>query len=213
MKNKITVVPAILERDPAKLREKLLLASSFSNAVQIDVADGKFVANQTVTDFSWLADLAPKLEIELHLMVADPENYLENLPKEVTSLSIHIETIKSPREFAEKVRATGRKIGFAANPDAPPEEIEKYIEHGDFFQFLTVVPGFQGSEFRADVIEKIKKIHAKYPKITLQADGGITPETAPALVDAGVTILVSGSFIFGHNKPNQAYQELSDSVL
>ncbi|MFC1633026.1 ribulose-phosphate 3-epimerase [Patescibacteria group bacterium] len=213
MSNNITIIPAILESNLETLKEKLKLAESFTKKVQIDIADGQFVDNRTLTDFSWLADFDTSLEIEFHLMVADPRSYINNLPLQVTSVSAHIETIADPVIFAELVRAQGKQVGFAVNPDTPLEEIEKFVEIGDFFQFLTVIPGFQGSDFRSDVLEKIKNIHKKYPDVVLQADGGITPETAPHLAAAGVMNLVSGSFIFGHNKPSEAYQELSDSVL
>ena len=92
-------------------------------------------------------------------------------------------------------------------------EIENLVSKIDFVQFMTVHPGFQGGEFVKEVVNKIALFRQKYKDIMIMCDGGITPETAPLLVKAGASVLVSGSYVVKSVDVEEAVEKLKNSIM
>jgi len=125
---------------------------------------------------------------------------------------IHIESVADFQKVISEFQNNGRKVGIAINPETPVEELGGLLTQLDFVQFMTVHPGFQGGKFATEVVDKISAFHAKYPDIILMADGGITPETIPALAGAGVSEFVSGSYVVKSLDFEKAIQDLEASI-
>ena len=121
---------------------------------------------------------------------------------------IHAETDHGHGSLIEQIHFNGRKVGMVLNPETQVESIVGVINDIDFVQFMTVHPGFYGSEFVESVINKILEFHGQYPSTPIFVDGGVNPETALRLVAIGVTTLVVGSYIVEYQDVGKAIEEL-----
>lgn len=192
----IEVIPAILTDSSSKFKELIRKLESHTQRVHIDIADGIFVPNKTVIGCEELKEADSVLKFDIHLMVQKPHDYLKEWFRvHVDRFIIHAESDADFSDLVKVVRNYGGEIGLALNPETEVEKVENFIKDINFVQFMTVYPGFQGSTFVSEVVDKISAFHKKYPDIIIMCDGGITPETAPGLVKAGASILVSGSYI------------------
>ncbi|TSC74639.1 MAG: ribulose-phosphate 3-epimerase [Parcubacteria group bacterium Gr01-1014_44] len=179
----------------------------------LDIADGIFVPNMTITGFSEIETIETTLKFRVHLMVSKPENHVVRwLNTPADSFTFHIESTRQAIAVIEKLREAEKEIGLALNPQTPLSAIEPFINEIDFVHFMTVEPGFYGGGFVEEVLDKMSDFHYFYPDKPIVADGGVTPETAPKLVQAGANILVSGSYIFNSDDPAKALEELRQSI-
>lgn len=203
------VIPAILTDSSLRFKELILKLEPYTHRVHIDVADGVFVPNKTVTGYEEIKDIESALKFDVHLMVAQPEEHLKEwLHTQADRFIIHAESEGDPSVLTDELHKNQRKVGLAFNPETDLDKFTELLKKVDFIQFMTVHPGFQGGEFVNEVVDKIAEFHNKYPDIMIMADGGITPETAPRLVRAGVTALVSGSYVVKSQDIEKAIGEL-----
>ena len=197
----IEIVPAILTNSPDEFKKMMHSVESRFLSVHLDIADGIFFPNTTIKGPNELGKIHSRLKIIVHLMVSEPENILEQwLNTEVKALIFHIESTKRMDKLISDTRAKGKKVGIAINPDTSVEGLVPFIENVDFVHFMTVDPGFYGSEFREDVLDKIKTFRKKYDKIEIRVDGGINTSTAKKIVEAGANVLVAGSYFFKNGR-------------
>ena len=194
----IEVVPAIIAKDYKDLEEKVDMIEPHVARAQLDIMDGKFVENETIKGFGELDKLETSLKFEVHLMVNDPTEYVEEFLKtnKVDRYILHVESTGNLNNAITMIKDAGHEVGLSLNPQTSNETLAKYLERIDFVQFMTVDPGFYGSPFVEDVLDKMTDFHYVHPHVPLQVDGGINEETAKKAVEAGATILSSGSYIF-----------------
>lgn len=194
----IEVVPAIIAKNFGELDEKVKLVEPYVSRAQIDIMDGSFVQNETIKGYDEIGKLNSKLKFEVHLMVDDPMRYVEKFleTKMVDRYVIHIESSGDFNNLIAMVHEGGSQFGFSLNPQTLNEAIAEYLDSIDFVQFMTVDPGFYGSPFIENVLDKMSDLHYARPDMPLQADGGIDDETGRKAVEAGASTLVSGSYIF-----------------
>ena len=211
----VEIIPSILTSSPDEFDEMMRLAEVHFSSVHLDIADGVFVPNMTVGGIDELKRIHTTLKITVHLMVSNPEHILTQwLNTEVGGLTLHIESTSQMDELIDKTKAGGKKVGVALNPDTPIEEIEPFVKKADFIQFMTVDPGFYGSEFREEVLSKMNDLKQKYPAVKLWADGGINPATAKRVVQAGAEVLAVGSYFFGNGKDlDEALENMKKAEL
>ncbi len=203
------IIPALLVKTKAELIEKIAALEPYVERAHIDVADGIFVDNTTI-GADEVEDLDTPLRLSVHLMVSKPENHIVRwLTTPADTFIFHAEATTKAQEIIEKVKERDGFVGVALNPGTPTSLIEDYLNSLDFVQFMTVEPGFYGSPFIESVIQKIKDFHYFYPDMQILVDGGVTPVTAPALIEAGAQTLVVGSYIF---KDNDAEKALSSFI-
>jgi len=145
-----------------------------------------------------LDKLDTSLRFEVHLMVNDPIEYVENLLKteKVDKYILHVESKGNLNNAITMIKDAGHEVGLSLNPQTSNEVLAEYLERIDFVQFMTVDPGFYGSPFVEDVLDKMTDFHYVHPHIPIQADGGINEKTAQKVVAAGAIILSAGSYIF-----------------
>jgi ribulose-phosphate 3-epimerase len=203
------VVPAILTQDPEALETMVRQAESFTDYVQIDIMDGQFVPSQSITS-EHLAALSMQLNWEAHLMVQHPEDYLAVF-KQIGAKKIifHYETTSSPRNVIQQAKALALEVGLAINPETPLSSILPLISEVDSVLFLTVHPGFYGSQFLPEVLNKLAELHTSRPEVKIGVDGGIKEHNIATVASAGADIIYVGSAIFLQPKPGESFRHLA----
>src|SRR3989344_4427947 len=209
----IEIIPSILVKTKEELLEKISAVEKLVERVHLDIADVIFVPNMTIGGFSEIEKIETTLKFRVHLMVSKPENHVVRwLSTPADSFTFHIEATSQALSVIEKLREAEKEVGLALNPRTPLTAIEPFINEIDFVHFMTVEPGFYGGQFLEDVLDKMSDFHYFYPDKLIVADGGVTPEIAPKLVQAGANVLVAGSYIFESSNPAKALEELRQSI-
>jgi len=137
--------------------------------------------------------------LDVHLMIAPCDPYLEAFAKAgADHITVHVEAGPHIHRSLQAIRALGKKAGVSLNPGTPATSIEYVIDLVDLILVMSVNPGFGGQSFIPTAIEKISRLRAMAGgrPLDIEVDGGITPETAPAVVQAGANVLVAGSAVF-----------------
>jgi ribulose-phosphate 3-epimerase len=199
----VDVIPGVLEKEWKPIEEKLLIAAPHVSWIQVDIADNTLVPNTTLLDFTNInpTKLLRNLEhlsFEAHLMVANPEKYIKPLADAgFKRLIAHVEC-HDPRLFLDQAKYEHVEVGMAIDGPTEFEQIEPFLDQIDVVLVMTIEAGFSGQEFMTETLEKIKTIHENYPDLPIEVDGGINAQTGKIARDAGVTRLVSTSFLFKH---------------
>lgn len=212
MSKNTKVVPAILTEDPAALEKMLRQSESFTDYVQIDVMDGRFVPSRSI---SWehIAALSTRLKWEAHLMVVDPEEQAEGFRKAgAGKIVFHHEATVSPQKVISRLRKLEIEVGLAINPDTPVSAIAPYIREIDGILLLTVTPGFYGSKFIPEIMDKVAELRDIRPEIEIGVDGGIKEGNIQEVADAGVDYVCVGSAVFLQPDPAASYRHLQSLI-
>jgi len=207
----IHIAPSILAADFSRLGEQVAETQRAGvQRIHVDVMDGHFVPNLSMGPCV-VQGLRPRtpLPLEVHLMVEDPQRFLGGFAKAgADSFIVHHEVLPDPRGAFQAIRALGKKVGFAVNPDYPVEALEPYLAEIDLALCMTVHPGFGGQPFIPESIERIRRlrqmIDQRNPRCELEVDGGVDIKTAPGAVAAGANVLVIGTGIFGYKDGAEA---------
>ena len=202
------VVPAILTEDLKALETMIRQAESFTTYVQFDIMDGQFVPSRSITA-EHLASLPMKLSWEVHLMVQQPEDYLESFWKAgAQKVVFHYEATSSPEKVISQVRSLGLGVGLALNPETPVSHIQSLVSKVDSVLFLTVNPGFYGSPFIPEVLDKALEIRNVQPKLEIGVDGGIKEGNIAQIAQLGIDVIYVGSAIFLQPEPGESFRHL-----
>jgi ribulose-phosphate 3-epimerase len=134
-------------------------------------------------------------------MVSEPANWVEPMKKAgATGFTFHLESDLpggDPNAMIKLVRDAGMKVGMVIKPDTPVESLYPYVDKLDMVLIMTVVPGFSGQSFMPEMMPKVKALREKYPNLTIQVDGGLSPSTIDVAAEAGANAIVAASAIFG----------------
>ncbi|MBI2576895.1 ribulose-phosphate 3-epimerase [Candidatus Woesearchaeota archaeon] len=197
------IVPAIIAKTQDELDQAIGKVKGFAGKIQLDVMDGKFVRN---TSFLFDFKLPPlKAMLEAHLMVDHPLAWIEKHASKVDLILFHKESKDPIAEVIRGVKVRKRKVGIAINPDTPVKDIAGFLEMVDQVLVMTVHPGFYGSPFVSEALDKVTRLRKLMPQLAIEVDGGITDKTILKAAGAGANLFVSGSFILRSENPEKAY--------
>ena len=198
------VAPSILSADFSRLGEECQsVLDSGADLLHVDIMDGHFVPNLSMGPAicASLRKHFPEVYLDIHLMVEEPGKFLEPfIDAGADHVTVHVEVVDDPVSIAASIRELGASPGLALNPETPVEAVLPFVEAFDLILVMSVHPGYSGQAFIPEVLDKVRTLRAKFgDSIRIEADGGVSPKTAPACREAGYDVLVSASSVFGSN--------------
>ncbi len=206
----IEVQPALLEQDLNELQRKINLIKGHATTVHLDIMDGEFVPNTTVSDPTEIAKLDwGDLNVVLHLMISRPTLYLKKWAfEQVSCMTVHQEAAENIAETISMIHNLGKQAGVAINPHTSTYDIKDVLEDIDSVMIMGVEPGFAAQAFNADVLQKIKYIRELSPNIQIVVDGGVNNVTISMIKEAGASAVCANSYLFKSDNIADAIKSL-----
>jgi ribulose-phosphate 3-epimerase len=205
MTRNIKIAPSILSADFARLGEEIkAVETAGADIIHIDVMDGHFVPNITIGPI--IVDAArrsTKLPLDVHLMITNPELYIADFAKAGADyLTVHVETTFHLNRLVQSIKEhQGVRAAVSLNPATPLASLDYILPEVDMVLIMSVNPGFGGQAFIPSALDKIAKLRKRIDELGLrteiEVDGGVKPENAASVINAGADILVAGSAVFG----------------
>lgn len=203
--NKFLLAPSIIAADFTHIADEIAACESAgADWLHVDVMDGHFVPTITVGPlFTEACKRATKLPIDVHLMISEPEKYLEAFAKAgANNITVHVETCPDLAGTLKKIKSLGCTAGITLNPATPASALDSALPFADLVLVMSVVPGYSGQAFMPEMISKVEeirnKLNALRSKAHLEVDGGMSEKTIPLMVQAGANVFVAGNAAFKH---------------
>lgn len=207
----IRVAPSILSADFGRLADEVkAVEAAGADWIHVDVMDGRFVPNITIGPVVVEAvRRATKLPLDVHLMIVEPDKYLDDFAKAGASvLTVHVEACPHLHRTLQHIRSLGVKPSVVLNPATSLSAIEEALPFVEMVLVMSVNPGFGGQSFIPEAVGKVRRLRQMIDKaglrVDIEVDGGVNPQTARQVVEAGANVLVAGSAVFGSKDYKQA---------
>ena len=214
----VKIAPSILSADFSRLGDEVkAVEEAGADWIHVDVMDGKFVPNITVGPLV-VESLrkVTKLPLDVHLMIENADQYIEDFANAGADIiSVHAEACPHLHRTVQSIKENGAKAGVVLNPATTLFALDEIIEQVDMVLLMSVNPGFGGQTFIGSVLSKIELLRNTLDEsgveLDLQVDGGIKPDNAAIIKQAGANVLVSGSAIFGSDDYKKAIEALREA--
>ncbi|GAO05608.1 ribulose-phosphate 3-epimerase [Anaeromyxobacter sp. PSR-1] len=200
----IRIAPSILSADFGRLADEVrAVEAAGADVIHVDVMDGRFVPNITIGPLVVEAvRKVTKLPVDAHLMIVEPEKYVEAFAKAGADLvSVHAEASPHLHRTLQAIRAAGARPAVALNPSTDLSVLEYVLGDCEMVLVMTVNPGFGGQRYIEACTEKVRRLRAmadaRGQALEIEVDGGVKPETAAKVAAAGANVLVAGTAVFG----------------
>ena len=210
-----TLSASILAADFAHLADQVKLIEPYAEAIHIDIMDAHFVPPITIGPVV-VASLRPVTDLVLHghLMVETPESLFDELAEAgLDIVSFHHEAVDDPAPIIAKARGAGLRVGMTLNLETPVEASFAYLEELDDLMLMSIRPGWAGQELNPEVYPRLESARVEVDRrgldTAIEIDGGVKAHNAKRAVDAGATVLVAATALFGSPDPAQAARELA----
>ena len=212
--NQIKISPSILSADFTRLADQVREAEEAGvDYIHVDVMDGHFVPNITIGPLVVKA-LRPitKLPLDVHLMIENPEFYLEDFSKAGADIiTVHQEATTHLHRTIQQIHDLGIKAGVSINPSTSVRTLDEIICDVDLILVMSVNPGFGGQSYIHSCTNKIRKVREMLDdrgvSADLEVDGGVNVDTVNEVISAGANAFVAGSAIF--NDKNSVAENVS----
>lgn len=209
------IAPSMLSADFLKLGEEIeMVNNSEADWFHLDVMDGRFVPNISygMPIIAQMKKLGKKT-FDVHLMVEEPERYLEEFKKAGADyLTVHYETGYHLHRTLTSIRALGMKAGLAINPHTPVDMVQDFLPEIDLLLVMSINPGFGGQKYLPLTDNKIRRAKELINKAgcntLIEIDGGVTLENAAAIIACGADVLVAGNTVFSSPNPTDTIKRL-----
>jgi len=212
MEKRVRITPAILTDSPEKLAEMVTGANKFAGWLQVDIMDGRFVPSGSIS-CEQVKEAGIKVSWEAHLMVEQPEKQIECFKDAgAKRIIFHYEATDSPETIIESIKKSGLEAGLAINPETEVKSIAELLPIVDSILLLSVVPGYYGSPFIPEVLEKVKEIRGIRQELEIGMDGGIKEANITEIAASGVNSICVGSAIFLSKEPAESYERLKKTA-
>jgi ribulose-phosphate 3-epimerase len=217
--NDLRVAPSILASDFARLGEQVgQVMDAGARVIHVDVMDGHFVPPISIGALivEALRDQVNEAGgwLDVHLMVDRPEGQVPSFAEAgADSINVHVEATPHIRYALDAVRDAGCQAGLALNPGTPAEAVGPLADITDLALCMTVNPGWGGQAFIPGSERKVARLREQLGEGTpITVDGGIDAGTAGPCAEAGATLFVAGSSVFGRDDPAAAYREVAEAA-
>lgn len=215
MSRRVLISPSLLSCDFSRLAEEVrAVEAAGADWIHVDVMDGRFVPNITLGPVivQAIKRVATK-PLDVHLMIVEPERYIEAFAKAGADiLTVHVEAGPHLHRTLQQIRHAGAKPAVVLNPSTPLSAIEDVLGEVEMVLVMSVNPGFGGQSFIEASVDKVRRLRAMLDarglSTHIEVDGGINAETAKRVVEAGASVLVAGSHVFGAKDYAQAIRSL-----
>jgi ribulose-phosphate 3-epimerase len=212
------VAPSILSADFSRLGSQVEeVMAAGARVIHVDVMDGHFVPPITMGPLV-VSSLAEQVHgaggaLDVHLMIERPEQQISDFASAgADCITFHAEATPHANRALGAIREQGCLAGLALNPGTPAEFVAEVRDAADLVLCMTVNPGWGGQAFIGSSPDKLARLRAIAPRPVLEADGGIDAETVGSVAEAGATVFVAGSAVFGEPDPAAAYVRIAEAA-
>lgn len=203
--NQFILAPSIIASDFTHLADEIAaVESAGADWLHMDIMDGHFVPTITIGPlFVEACKRATRLPLDVHLMISNPDQYLEDFAKAgANNITVHVETCPDLPQTIAKIKSLGCNAGVTLNPATPASALDAALPLVDLVLVMSVKPGYSGQAFMPEMIGKVEEVRNKLNALRspahLEVDGGISVATLPLMYKAGANAFVTGNAAFKH---------------